>query len=118
VLWALSDEIRAIGRVLSAAAAGGSPPQLWHDAKVWGASHQAAMQRNLRRFTREQVEAAIAHAAKADRTIKGLIRGDAWDELLQLALRFASGAPGKPAPRRSAAPAQNKAQPAPQSGLF
>jgi DNA polymerase III subunit delta len=118
VLWALSDEIRAIGRVLAAAAAGGSPPQLWRDAKVWGASHQTAMQRGLRRFTREQVEAAIAHAARADRMIKGLIRGDAWDELLQLALRFASGAPGKPAPRRGAAPVQSKAQPAPQSGLF
>lgn len=118
VLWALSDEIRAIGRVLSAAAAGGSPPQLWRETKVWGASHQAAMQRNLRRFTREQVEAAIAHAAKADRMIKGLIRGDAWDELLQLALRFASGAPGKPAVRRGPTPAQNKAQPAPQPGLF
>jgi DNA polymerase-3 subunit delta len=118
VLWALSDEIRAIGRVLAAVAAGASPPQLWRDAKVWGASHQAAMQRNLRRFTREQVEAAIAHAAKADRTIKGLIRGDAWDELQQLALRFASGAPGKPAPRRGPAPAQSKTQPAPQAGLF
>jgi DNA polymerase-3 subunit delta len=118
VLWALSEEIRTIGRVLAAAAAGASPPQLWRDANVRGMSHQAAMQRNLRRFTREQVEAALAHAAKADRMIKGLIRGDAWDELLRLALRFASGAPGKPAPRRSAAPAQGKAQPAPQSGLF
>ncbi len=64
VLWALTEEIRAIGRVLAAAAAGGSPPQLWRDARVWGASHQALMQRNMRRFTREQVESAIAHAAK------------------------------------------------------
>lgn len=95
VLWAIAEEIRAIGRVLDAMASGRTPPALWRDAKVWGASHQALMQQNARRFTREQVESAIAHAAKTDRTIKGLIRGDAWDELLQLGLRFASGAPGK-----------------------
>lgn len=118
VLWAVTEEIRAIGRVLAAMAAGGTPPQLWRDAKVWGASHQAAMQKGMRRFTLEQVEAAIAHAAKADRTIKGLLRGDAWDELLQLALRFASGAPGKPAPGRSSARAQSRTESLPQSGLF
>ena len=118
VLWALSEEIRAIGRVLAAAATGATPPQIWRDTRVFGPSHQGAMQRNLRRFTREQVEAALAHAAKADRTIKGLIRGDAWDELLQLALRFASGAPGKPAPRRSATPAVSKAAAVQQTGLF
>ena len=52
-----------IGRVLDAMAAGSAPP-LWRDAKVWGASHQVLMQQNARRFTREQVESAIAHAAK------------------------------------------------------
>ena len=114
----MTEEIRTIGRVLTGAADGSSPPQLWRDARVFGASHQAAMQRNFRRFTPEQVASAIAHAAKTDRTIKGLVRGDAWHELLQLGLRFAGGAPGKPAPRRTAAPAQSRAQPAPQTGLF
>jgi DNA polymerase-3 subunit delta len=28
------------------------------------------------------------HAAKIDRIIKGLARGDIWDEFLQLALRL------------------------------
>jgi len=28
------------------------------------------------------------HAARIDRMIKGLARGDVWDELLQLGLRF------------------------------
>jgi len=28
------------------------------------------------------------HAAKIDRIIKGLARGDVWDEFLQLALRL------------------------------
>jgi DNA polymerase-3 subunit delta len=31
---------------------------------------------------------ALLHAAKIDRMIKGLARGDIWDEFLQLALRL------------------------------
>jgi DNA polymerase-3 subunit delta len=31
---------------------------------------------------------ALLHAAKIDRMIKGLARGDVWDEFLQLALRL------------------------------
>jgi DNA polymerase III subunit delta len=118
VLWALTEEIRAIGRVLAAMAAGRTPPQLWRDAKVYGAPHQASMQQNVRRCTREQVEAAIAHAARADRMVKGLIRGDVWDELLQLGLRFASGAPDRAGPRRTSTVARGRAESAHQSGLF
>jgi DNA polymerase-3 subunit delta len=32
--------------------------------------------------------AALLHAAKIDRMIKGLARGDIWDEFLQLAMRL------------------------------
>jgi DNA polymerase-3 subunit delta len=118
VLWAIADEIRAIGRVLDGLAAGRAPPQLWRDARVWGPSHQGLMQSNCRRFTREQVESALLHAARTDRMVKGLIRGDVWDELLQLALRFAHGAPAK-SPRKpgrisAAAGAAERSQP----GLF
>jgi DNA polymerase-3 subunit delta len=118
VLWALAEEIRAIGRVLDATAAGKTPPQLWRDTRVWPAAHQALMQQNLGRFTREQIEAAIAHAAKADRMIKGLVRGDVWDELLQLALRFASGAPRKPQVKRGKMPAPAPAAERSQNSLF
>ena len=118
VLWALTEEIRAIGRVLAAMAAGSTPPQLWRDAKVFGAPHQGSMQRNVRRCTREQVEAAIAHAARADRMAKGLLRGDVWDELLQLGLRFASGAPARPAAGRVGAHAKSRTESIQPSALF
>ena len=39
-----------------------------------------------------QVTEALRHAASIDRMIKGLAKGDVWDELLQLALRFAAPA--------------------------
>ena len=118
VLWAIAEEIRTIGRVLDGIQAGRTPPQLWREARVWGNSHQQLMQQHGRRFTREQVEAALRHAARADRMAKGLIRGDVWDELLQLALRFASSAPASPAQKRGKMPAASRAAEQGQQGLF
>ena len=118
VLWAIAEEVRAIGRVVEGLASGRTPPQLWREAKVWGNAHQALMQQHGRRFTREQVEGALVHAARVDRMVKGLIRGDVWDELLQLALRFASGAPGRPAPKHGRMTAAARAAERDQAGLF
>ena len=118
VLWALAEEIRAIGRVLDALAAGKTAPQLWRDARVWGNAHQSLMQQNCRRYTREQVEAAIVHAAKVDRMVKGLIRGDVWDELLRLGLRFAASAPAKPLLKQGKMTAATRAAERNQAGLF
>ncbi len=118
VLWAIAEEIRAIGRVLDGLDSGRTPPQLWRDAKVWGNAHQQLMQQHCRRFTRDQVEAALLHAARADRMVKGLIRGDVWDELLQLALRFAVGAPGKPSQKRGRMSAASHAAERSQQALF
>jgi DNA polymerase-3 subunit delta len=89
LLWAITEEIRAIGRVLDAAAGGRPLAGVWREARVWGPAHQAAMQQNLSRFSAAQVEQGLKRAAAIDRLVKGLRKGDAWDELLQLALRFA-----------------------------
>jgi DNA polymerase-3 subunit delta len=118
VLWAVAEEIRAIGRVLDGMASGRTPPQLWREARVWGTSHQSLMQQHCRRFTKEQVEAAVAHAARTDRMVKGLIRGDLWDELLQLVLRFAAGATAKPLLNRGKMAAAARAAERNQPALF
>ena len=88
-LWSLADEIRAIGRTLAAAESGRPLNTVWRDAKVWGVPHQTAMQQNLGRFSKAQIAQGLRHAAAIDRMVKGLSKGDVWDELLQLALRFA-----------------------------
>jgi DNA polymerase-3 subunit delta len=88
-LWSLAEEIRAIGRVLAGAESGRPLAQLWREAKVWGMPHQNLMQQNLRRFSAAQVTRGLRHAASIDRMVKGLAKGDVWDELLQLAMRFA-----------------------------
>jgi hypothetical protein len=76
------------------------------------------MQGNCRRYTREQVEAGILHAARVDRMVKGLIRGDVWDELLQLTLRFAASAPAKTPAKRGRMPAAARAAERNQQALF
>jgi DNA polymerase-3 subunit delta len=87
ILWSITEEIRAIGRVLAGLASGRPLQQAMRDARIWG-PRQQVVERNVGRYTATQVEAALVHAARIDRMIKGLARGDVWDELLQLGLRF------------------------------
>ena len=87
IVWSVADEIRAVGRVLAALAGGRPLQQALRDARIWG-PRQQLIERNVGRFTPAQIEAALVHAARIDRMIKGLARGDVWDELLQLGLRF------------------------------
>jgi DNA polymerase-3 subunit delta len=90
VLWALTDEIRVLGKVAAGLAAGKPPPVAVRDARVRGGSgHQNLVQANCTRFTAAQIDVALRHAGHVDRMIKGLVKGDLWDEFLQLALRFA-----------------------------
>jgi DNA polymerase III subunit delta len=89
VLWAMTEEIRAIGKLVASAATGKPLSALWRELRIWDASHQKALQQNLRGYTAAQVRAGLGHAAVIDRMIKGLAKGDVWNELLRLALRFA-----------------------------
>jgi DNA polymerase III subunit delta len=89
VLWALAEEIRAIGTVLSGIAAGKPMLVVMREARIRGAAHQSLMQANVRHYTAALVEDALRHAGCIDRMVKGLAKGDVWDELLQLGLRFA-----------------------------
>jgi len=92
VLWALAEEARAMLRVQEATAGGTPLAQAMRDARVWG-DRQRLMPAALRRLGLPALRAALAHAARIDRVIKGVGSGDAWDELQSLALRLA--APGK-----------------------
>jgi DNA polymerase-3 subunit delta len=94
VLWALAEEIRAIGKVVSGLASGKPFNAVAREARIWPMARQQLLQRRAGRFTMAQVHAALKHAAAIDRMVKGLAKGDVWDELQQLALRFAQGTPG------------------------
>jgi len=90
VLWLLAEEIRALCRVQNGIAAGRPLPEVLREARVWGDARQALVGRAARKFSRGALLAALQHAAGVDRVIKGIVKGDAWDELLQLGLRFAA----------------------------
>lgn len=88
VLWAMSEEIRKLGKVLQAMQRGVNLSNALRDARVWGAS-TSLIENAARRFKLPLIKQAIQHAARLDKTIKGLRQGDVWDELMQLGLRFA-----------------------------
>ena len=100
-LWALTEEIRALGKVVAGAASGRPIAAVMRDARVFG-PRQALLQAHYARYTSAQIDEALRHAAAIDRMIKGLAKGDLWDELLQLALRFAQGAASVRPPRATA----------------
>ncbi len=88
ILWAINEEIQTVGRVLQAMQHGGNLSNAMREARVWGAK-QASIEAAVRRLKLPHVVAAIQHALRVDKTIKGLRDGDVWDELLQLGLRLA-----------------------------
>ena len=114
VLWSLTEEIRAIGKIITGVSSGKPASMMLREARIFGPTHQSAMQNNLQRFTLSQATEALRHAAVVDRMVKGLVRGDVWNELLQLALRFARNNPGtvKAQPARRATAAAFAAHPA------
>ena len=85
----LAGEIRGAGRLRAAIDSGLPLQQAMRDLRIWGLRQQL-LQRHINRISSKQVEAALLHAARIDRISKGLARGDVWDELLQLGLRFAT----------------------------
>ena len=89
VLWSLSEEIRALLKVKIGQSQGRAMAQLLRDARVWG-PRQGLIERGVKRLTQSTLEAALSHAAECDRIIKGVRRGDLWDEMLALGMRIAA----------------------------
>jgi DNA polymerase-3 subunit delta len=89
VLWVMAEDVRAVARVQAGLATGRNVADLLREARVWGDARQRLVGTAARRMAREALEAALAHAAAIDRTVKGLAKGNPWDELLRLGLRFA-----------------------------
>jgi len=89
ILWVLAEEIRAVAKVQAGLAQGEDLQQLYRNHRVWGNVRQQLVGEAARRLKSAALAQALRHAARIDRTIKGLARGDVWDELLQLCLRFA-----------------------------
>jgi len=112
----LEGELERALRILSGLRAEGTEPTLvlWALNKalrdLWGATVQpagpargwqrrnAALERGVRRVPRLSFTTLSLRAARADRMIKGRLRGDPWDEMALLAADLC-GRPAFPAPR-------------------
>ena len=77
--------------VLEGAARGGSVDSLFQQHKLYNKPLQRAVQGATRRFSAEALGAALAHAARIDRVIKGVALGDPWEEFVTLGLKLAGG---------------------------
>ena len=88
VLWAMTEEVRALAQVKAAQGAGQSLDAAIKEARVWGA-RQAPFKRAVQRIDSARAQAALVHAAQIDRLIKGAGgAGDLWDEFLRLGLQL------------------------------
>jgi DNA polymerase-3 subunit delta len=86
VLWVLSEELRAVLRVKTGLAAGRPIDQLLRESRVWGEPRTTLVARAARRIAADALERSLAHAAAIDRMVKGLAKGNPWDELLRLGI--------------------------------
>jgi DNA polymerase-3 subunit delta len=90
VLWALTKALRDLWGAISSGGAG--------RARGGWQRQAAALDRAVRRAPRLSLRARARRAARADRMIKGRLRGNAWDEMALLAADIC-GRPAVPAPQ-------------------
>jgi len=87
VLWALAQEARTLAQLRAQLEQGASFDAACAAAKIFG-PRQGPYRNAAQRCSTPLLRAALLQAARIDRMIKGLARGDQWDEFLQLALRL------------------------------
>lgn len=86
VLWTIANEVRTLARLRASVDAGQNIDGALKAERVFG-PRQALCKRAVQRLKSGGLRAALLHAARADRMIKGLAQGDIWDEFLQISLR-------------------------------
>jgi len=94
VLWAISEDIRALARLAEVRVAGQELGAAMRRLRIFGAARERLIRQALDRVSPRAWSAAIQHAHDVDRLIKGLhVPGrlnDAWAEMARLALRVAA----------------------------
>lgn len=87
ILWALAQEARTLAQLRAQLDRGVSFDAACGSLKIFSA-RQAPYRNASQRCSTALLRAALLHAARIDRMIKGLVKGDLWDELLQWTLRL------------------------------
>ena len=103
VLWAVTEELRVLARLVEARDKGQALASTLRDARVRG-PRGPLLEGIVPRCSGALLASALVAAAQVDRQVKGLEPGDPWDGLLELGLNFLRGV-RMPAPAR-----QNRGQ--------
>ncbi|HXC40647.1 MAG TPA: DNA polymerase III subunit delta [Burkholderiales bacterium] len=90
LVWIVAEEIRTIARVQRSVQAGRPAAEAARENRVWGEPRVSLVAAAAKRLSRKALLDALAHTARIDRMAKGVAKGDAWDELLQLGLKLAA----------------------------
>ncbi len=89
VAWALNREIRNLCRITDALEKGQPIEQLFRTYRVW-ATRKKAVSSAIKRYLKPHMwQLFLREMVSIDKIIKGVERGNPWDELQQLSLRIA-----------------------------
>ncbi len=88
VMWSLAREIGTVADVVYRIAAGVTPAKAMADCGVWR-SRQSLIRRAARSRDPAAARALLQRAARTDRIVKGSLRGQPWNALLELTLTLA-----------------------------
>jgi len=80
--------------VLQGAQRGGALDPLFLQHRLFNKPLQRVVQAAARRYSAAVLSQALAHAALIDRAIKGVHRGNPWEEFIKLGLKLAHGSKG------------------------
>jgi DNA polymerase-3 subunit delta len=100
LLWALANELRAAHRVLGALGRGQTMPDALREGQVFG-PRRGWIERAAQRWSASLTESALLHAARIDRIVKGIERGDPWEELRRLGIALTAAKPARRATSRA-----------------
>jgi len=84
VLWAMTEEVRALAQVAGGTARGRPLDGLLKEARVFG-PRQGPFRKAAGRIPADRLAGALRRLAQIDRMIKGVGKGDPWNEILALA---------------------------------
>ncbi len=101
ILWALAREIRTLAQVSHAIAQGQNFDWAAKQAGLWD-KRKPLIKNALRRFREPQLQVLLRKANAIDKAIKGMRKGDAWGELLDLTLNLAGTTSLSPAVQKLA----------------
>ncbi len=91
VLWAMTEEVRAMAQVKAGLEERRPLDALLKDARIFG-PRQSFFKSAMQRIDLRRANAALVQAATIDRLIKGVGVGNVWNEFLRLGLKFVGGA--------------------------